>query len=172
MKIENSTADIQSLAKLIDSKLRVRLFTCQSCDSKYDAQRNLDGRTHYVDDDTLRWHKSRITSGGYLHAAQGLLYRLTESVALDMHNRSRGFRCVVFDVFGTTVYHPDLEHAFSSSAKAEKACNETPFDLVGHYRDAIKSKLQQAEQEAADLLSVAQGVAALEVVSNVIAERV
>lgn len=34
------------------------LYREQGNNPKYHAQRNLQGRTHYVDDDTLRFHKA------------------------------------------------------------------------------------------------------------------
>lgn len=170
MKIKNTPEQVQAIAAAL-KPLNVKLFGHESGDPKYNAQCNLNGRTHYVEDDTLRWHHSRINSSGQLGDSWGLLFRITESCALDMHNRSRGFRCVVFDVFGTTVYHPDLENTFTSSAAAQKACNATEFDLVAHYREAIKSKLHWAEKEAAALLSIAQELEAMHVVDKVIAER-
>lgn len=160
MKLKTTPEQAQAIAAAI-RKLNVKLFGHESGDPKYNAQRNLDGRTHYAEDDTLRWHKARITSSGQLGDSWGLLFRITESVALDMHNRSRGFRCVVFDVFGTTVYHPDLENTFSSSAAAEKACNAVEFDLAGHYREAIASKLYWAEKELNELRAVADTLVAL-----------
>ena len=40
----------------------MRLYQSESSTPKYNAQRNLQGRTHYVDEDTLKFHKSRIIS--------------------------------------------------------------------------------------------------------------
>jgi len=40
----------------------MKLFTRESGDPKTNAQRNLMGRTHYVDDATLRFHASRVTN--------------------------------------------------------------------------------------------------------------
>lgn len=170
MKLKNTPEQIKALVESM-KPLRVKLFDHESGDPKYNAQRNLDGRTHYVDDDTLKWHHSRINSSGQLGDSWGLLFRITESCALDMHNRSRGFRCVVFDVFGTVVYHPDLQNTFSSSAAAQKACNAVTFDLAAHYREAIANRLERAERHAAELLQVCQNLAANEAVSKVIAGR-
>lgn len=170
MKLLNTPEQIKALAESL-KPLYVKLFACESCDPKRNAQRNLSGRTHYVDDDTLRWHKARINGASDVQGSHGLLFRITESCALDMHNRSRGNRCVVFDVFGTVVYHPDLENTFSTSAKAQTACNETPFDLVAHYRKAIEAKLAHTEREAATLLSIVQNMEAASVVNAVLAER-
>ena len=97
----------------------MHLFTHQSSHPKFDAQRNLEGITHYVDDQTLRYHKSRILS---THITDnGLLLALVESVALDPQGRSRGFRPVIFDIFGTVLSRVDLEACFKTSAAAEKA---------------------------------------------------
>jgi len=159
MKLQNTPEQIKAIAEALKA-MRVSLFTNKSCDAKYNAQQNLSGRTHYVEDDTLRWHHSRVNSAG--HRADGLLFCITESVALDMHNRSRGTRCVVFDVFGTTVYHPDLENTFKTSAQAQKACAATEFDLVAHYAEAIKSKLYWVRQEVTALESAADALQDIE----------
>lgn len=125
-------------------RLHLKPFCQESCDTKHNAQRNLSGKTHYVDDDTLRWHKSRVLSSGHLHG--GLLFRITTSDALDIHNTRRGFRAVVFDVFGTTIYRPKLEEAFSTSHAAYKASEKQEIDLVTHYREAIASELRHRQQ--------------------------
>ncbi len=39
----------------------MNLYRSESNNPKWNAQSNLSGRTHYVDEDTLRWHKSRAT---------------------------------------------------------------------------------------------------------------
>lgn len=97
----------------------MRLYTEQYSSPKANAQRNLCGRTHYVDDETLRWHKSRILSARF--AAGGLLFAIVTSDALDMHNTRRGYRYVIFDIFGTVLKCPNLEDAFKTSARARKA---------------------------------------------------
>lgn len=97
----------------------MNLYRQESSDPKDNAQRNLMGRTHYVDDDTLRWHKSRILSAR--HSPDGLLFYIVESCALDMNNRSRGFRYVIFNLFGEVISRPDLEHCERTSEAATKA---------------------------------------------------
>lgn len=97
----------------------MNLYRSESSYPKVNAQRNLCGRTHYVDDDTLRWHHSRVLSAR--HTDGGLLFAIVCSDALDMHNTKRGYRYVIFDVFGNTVERPTLKEAFSSSRQAEKA---------------------------------------------------
>lgn len=96
------------------------LYSSQSSDAKANAQRNLVGRTHYVDDDTLRFHKARIVKARNVH--NGLLFWLIESVAADYQGTKRGFRFVVFDLFGHVLDgRADLDNLYRSSAAAEEA---------------------------------------------------
>lgn len=82
------------------------------------AQDNLMGRTHYVDTKTLRYHGSRIISAW--PSAGGLLFTIIESCSLDHGNTRRGFRYVIFDLFGTVISRPDLDHCFATSARARR----------------------------------------------------
>lgn len=113
-----------------------------------DAQRNLMGRTHYVDPDTLRFHKSRILCAR-VHA-DGLLYSIIESCAADMNNRKRVFRYVIFDVLGTVLDRPDLDNSFSSRHWAEKAMWKSleSIDAIKHTSQALKAR---AAYRAAEL---------------------
>ena len=83
------------------------------------AQHNLMGRTHYVDPGTLRWHKSRVLTAR--PTDDGLLFAITTSDALDMHNTRRGFRYVIFDLFGNVIKREKLEDAFKSHKQALNA---------------------------------------------------
>ena len=144
MKTTNTDQEIKSIVEAL-GKLHIRIFCYESGDPKFNAQRNLAGKTHYVDDDTLRWHKSRVLGTAILHG--GLLLRVTCSDALDMHNTKRGYRCAVFDVFGTAVSRPDLEHAATSKQAAINASEREEIDLVEHYRKTINSKIYYANEE-------------------------
>ena len=143
----------------------MNLYRDEASNPKWNAQRNLSGRTHYVDDDTLRFHKSRIISvtiTGGVDRRGGLLLALIESVAKDMHNTQRGFRFVVFDVFGTIVSREDLDGCVSTSEKARKEMwkflNE--FDPIAHTLDAIdqqeKQHASEMDQMRAEIRSLAQ----------------
>lgn len=87
---------------------------------KVNAQANLCGRTHYVDDATLHWHKSRIISARVID--RGLLFAIVTSDALDMNNTKRGFRYVVFDVFGNVLSRPKLEEFFALQNRPLRQC--------------------------------------------------
>lgn len=164
MKITNTSEEIKAIVAAI-KPLHVSLFTNHSCDPKYDAQRNLSGRTHYVDDDTLRFHHSRITGRAVL--ADGLLFSLTHSDSLDMRNTSRGFRCTVFDVFGTVVYSPDLDQAVKSGEKAIAERNKAEFDVVAHYRKAIADKVRHTKDELHALVGIASALEAIPSVETI-----
>jgi hypothetical protein len=97
----------------------VNLYRNESSYPKINAQRNLQGRTHYVDDASLRWHKSRVLSARIVN--NGLFFAITTSDALDPNNMRRGFRYVVFDIFGNTLERPKLEDAFRTHAQCVKA---------------------------------------------------
>ena len=102
----------------------MNLFRNESSIPVVNAQKNLCGRTHYVDQDTLRWHKARILSARTIphNGMNGLLFAIVESVALDMNNTKRGVRYVIFDLFGNIVgTRRDLENCYRTSAQAEKA---------------------------------------------------
>jgi hypothetical protein len=128
----------------------------ESSNPKWNAQRNLQGRTHYVDDDTLRFHKSRIISsrviGGHDRRG-GLLFAIITSDALDMNNTRRGFRFVIFDIFGSVLERPDLDNAFRTSEQARKAMWQAieKIDAQAHTLEAIERQRKQHETEMNDL---------------------
>lgn len=123
------------------------------CDKSYasptrDAQLNLEGRTHYVDEGTMRYFHSRIVyAGDHCH---GLIYTIIESVALDPDNTRRGFRPVLFDVFGTVIDRVPLKNAHRTSDAARKAMHATldALDVAEHYRQAIDDKRKALKRES------------------------
>jgi hypothetical protein len=115
-------------------------FDDQSYNPKYNAQRNLQGLTHYVDDATLRYHRSRILLTAINF--DGLLFGLVESVSLDPNHTQRGFRAVVFDVFGTIIQRRGLEDCRKTRAAAEKDMRRTmqSVDALAHTLTAIEEQ--------------------------------
>lgn len=115
------------------------------------AQDQLMGRTHYVDPQTLRYHHSRVISARPLF--DGALFCIIESAAKDDENTARGFRPVVFDVFGFIVFRPDLNGMATTSAKAEKMLRDwlESFGLAAYYREAIEKEQRENERQAARL---------------------
>jgi len=97
----------------------MNLYSNEHSNPTYNAQRNLDGRTHYVDAGTLRYHKARILKAKA--TCDGLLFYLIESCAADPNGHKRIFRHVIFDIEGRVLSRPDLEHGCKNRAQAEKA---------------------------------------------------
>ena len=116
---------------------------------KANAQVMLRDRTHYVDDDTLKFFGCLIKSAQ--PSTFGLFYRITESLSLP--TGGRGFRTVLFDLEGQVVYRPSLDEMQTTTAKAEKAFyawfNE--FDEVKHYREQIALKATRTRDQTARL---------------------
>lgn len=125
----------------------VELFREKSGYPKCDAQQNLMGRTHYVDDDTLRYHYSRILGRGVF--ADGALFYIITSDAMDMNNTQRGFRYVVFDVFGAVVSRLPVDQCFRTSDQARKALStwRGTFDETEYYTGVLQQRAIRLQRE-------------------------
>lgn len=129
-----------------------RLYRDESQDPKHNAQRNLSGRTHYVDDDTLRYHHSRILSARVI--ANGLYFGIVESVALDMHNTSRGYRHVIFNLFGNVVgERPSLDECVKTSKSAYKALDDERRALEADLEKTARTVLADCVKEVESVTS-------------------
>jgi hypothetical protein len=95
----------------------VKRFDSYYIAAKDDAQRNLVGRTHYVDQQTLKFHKARIISTHL--SGDSLLFAIVETCAGDWQNRTRICRSVVFDVFGNVIERE--KHAGPADARKHLA---------------------------------------------------
>lgn len=116
-----------------------------------EAQRNLEGRTHYVEPDTLRFHKSRVLATRVVD--DGLLFALIESVSLDFDNTRRGYRYVVFNIFGHVISRASLKDVWSTRKAAEKAMWAflNAVDAKSETLKAIERVERQHAQEMSDL---------------------
>jgi hypothetical protein len=144
------------LSELLTSEALPKLYKNEWTNPKANAQENLHGRTYYVEPSTLRYFNSRILSA--LPVSNGAFYKIIESLSLDHNNTKRGFRAVLFDIFGTVVYRPDLEECFTSKEKADKGFFwwfET-FNEYEHYQQAIDGKLKRLENEEGKLSEILQ----------------
>ena len=122
------------------------------------AQRELQGRTHYVDADTMRYFRSRI-----LYAAafqQGTLFGIVESVSLDHNHTRRGFRPVIFGIDGQVLTRTDLEHCVSSKRKALAQLYAMSGKLDGKAlaRKACREHVEQAKRAARYLREQLKGL--------------
>ena len=127
--------------------------------AKHIAQEALLGRTHYVDDSTLRYFHARITDARTI--MDGLFFEIMESSSKDMHNTSRGLRVVVFDVFGETVYRPNIDGMKSTSAAARKAYEKDfSIDPAAYYAEKLQSRARTLAREVESLTKAAEQVTA------------
>jgi hypothetical protein len=144
----------------------VRLYRYESSYPEYDAPRNLQGRTHYADPDTLKSFRAKILNAG--HSKDGLLYWLVESVQSRPDHGGYTRRAVVFDVFGDIVNErADMRETqgewFKDTRKAETAAFEflKSFDAVSHTAAKLKANaLRDIEQAKRTLAALAGRVEA------------
>jgi hypothetical protein len=136
----------QSLKQSL-SVLRVYPYQSESCYPLSNAQRNLSGRTHYVDDDALRYFKARINSA---HEYQdGLLFCLIESVGHPSLGRVHRF--VAFDVFGDVVTERESFRRSSRQAEKDKHAFLASFDAVAHTWKRIGERFHSLANQLAEL---------------------
>ncbi len=146
---------IKALREVDARPYQERYFTT----AKAEAQEALQGRTHYVDDSTLHYFAARITSARPI--LDGLFFEIVESSATNIDNTARGFRVVVFDVFGETVYRPNLQDMKRTSEAARRAyANDFNIDPAAHYAEKLQSLARRRASEAEALTKAAQMVAA------------
>lgn len=151
-----------AIAKAIAQALHKTPYENRRSDHTCDAQENLEGRSHYAEPNTLKFHKSRIVGSG-VHLC-GAAYRLVESTAIDYENTRRGYRVVLFDLLGQTIYCPDLEEMHRTKDQALRAFwawFET-FDPVQHYRNEISRKTSELARQIIELNDAARILAELE----------
>ena len=127
------------------------LYECRSGYPDIDAQRNLEGKTHYVDADTLKYHKSRVL---YSRASDdGLLFAIVESYAVTSDGKKRAFRHVIFDVFGNVIDRPALEQGVNSQQKARELLYRAMAGLnaIALTENAIRKYERECKAEIEDL---------------------
>ena len=137
-----------------------RLFEMTGYDAKACAQRNLSGRTHYVDNDTLKFFFARITSAR--PESDGAVFLMVESVAKDHRNTSRGFRFVAFDLFGEVLTERETYFTSTDKARAAGLTWLESFDVAAHYSAALAERATRLERDAARMRAGAATLAALE----------
>lgn len=122
-------------------------YTKCASDPKTNAQLNLCGRTHYVDDATLKFHCSRVLSARA--ECDGLIFAIVESLALDHQNKRRGFRYVLFDIAGHVISRVKLENCFRTASQAEGRLGAAlmALDPIAVTVEAIDRAEREAERE-------------------------
>ena len=134
------------------------LYSTKSSYPVPNAQGNLNGRTHYVDSDTLKCFGARILSArSYM---DGAFFVIVESCTKNYQKTQRGFRAVMFDIFGNTVYRPDIDGMHSTRAAAEKAFSKWygEFDAETYYRDMLTERATRLQREANAAVNAAEAL--------------
>jgi hypothetical protein len=131
--------------------MRIHRYRDEVTDPKLNAQRNLAGRTFYAEEQTLKYFHAKILSCKVV--ADGLLLAMVESIAANAENTERGFRHVVFDVFGTVHSRVNLDHLCKTRKQAEKVLAEqlATLDAVALTREAIAYHRQSVERQLVEL---------------------
>lgn len=111
------------------------------------AQKALTGRSYYVDNDTLAFFSSRISSAQTRDF--GLSFYIVESV-IDSSGK-RGYRAVLFDIFGNVINERAKNGELArNKASAERVYwdNMCDFDLVAYYKNLFIEKAERAKKDA------------------------
>ena len=159
MKTNKKQARIQSAL----SALGIRPFRNCSCDPKFDAQQNLSGKTHYVEDGTLRYFQARISSSYKIDQlgesyGQWTLFAIVESVGSKPITIPGGkYRFRIFDVFGREV--SNSEDWFSSAESARKALFKRADEIDGitHTAERIKEEAGRMARDSKQALALLAG---------------
>lgn len=139
----------------------LRLYRCESCDMTCDAQRNLMGRTHYVDPNTLKGFGSRILTA--YSTPDGLLFVLVESVASRPDHKGYNRRVVIFDIFGDVVNDragvATSGEWFRDTAKADKSAATfvAGFDAPRHTAEKLGALARRQIADAKRTLAALAG---------------
>lgn len=114
------------------------------------AQRQLDGRTHYCADDTLRYFGARINETR--QDDSGLWFALRESV--QPPHSGRIHRWAIFDIFGNCERTEDR----SSGAAADKLLPAliASKDWEAHTLTKLAEIAERKEREAAEIRAAVQ----------------
>jgi len=134
-------------ANIITTAANVAPYSDKYSNPKANAQRNLEGRTHYADEETLNFFKARIVSA--YADADGLFFKIVESLSLDCDHTRRGFRVVVFDLFGQVVYRPSFEECTSTKKAAVLLWMKSDkIDPAIYYRAELKHRASRLTNQA------------------------
>lgn len=135
-------------------------FQVRSSYPENDAPQNLQGRTHYVDPDTLRGFQARILDAGLFargfkeyECSDSLIYWIVESVNSRPGHGGKNKRFVAFDIFGTVLTkgdHDDLTawHRTTEAARKDGLAFLAKFNAEKHTRDELKARANRRIAEA------------------------
>lgn len=141
------------------SKAGVQLFRQRSGMPLNQAQRNLEGLTHYVDDKSLSAFVAQIHHVYILE--EGLLLALIESVQAGPNKESgRVYRPVLFDVFGNVIHQPTIDDSADSLKKANAQLWQVVDEMDGVQItiDGLKAKIKQLDDQSEKLTELLDSI--------------
>tara|TARA_R110002012_G_scaffold315040_1_gene528329 strand:+ start:1335 stop:1760 length:426 start_codon:yes stop_codon:yes gene_type:complete len=98
--------------------MNVEKYSQHSYNARYNAQHNLRGRSHFVDDATLRYFSGRVLSA--YDSADGRLFVVVHSQATSLNDATRVYSYAIFDLAGSVI-NEHTKH-YKSAATARKHC--------------------------------------------------
>lgn len=123
---------------------------------KENAQRNMAGRSHYVDDDTLRFFHSRVLETFVIDG--GLAFAIIESYRPEWGSLARRRRGVAWDIFGNELYRPEMNAGFITTLSARndlfKALDN--LDIARITLSANDDQSQYATEDHSRVVSMVQ----------------
>ena len=143
--MKTTTANLQTLDKAARAA-GIRLYeSAYMSTEKALAQRQLDSRTHYADDSTLKFFGARINETR--QDDNGLWFALRESV--QPPHSARVHRWCIFDIFGQC----ERTEERSTGAGADKLLPAliAAKDWEAHTRAGLERVAAQKEREVAEL---------------------
>lgn len=150
------TYHLTDAAQVIRDAYFLRPYGRHGCSTpQHEAQRALNGRTHYVEPDSLKFHRARILHAGPVEDTAGLLYGITESFAGPPSRPGRLFRFVTFDITGAVVSDRDETHATAAKARAALDAWAESFDVLGYYIATLTEDADTARDTAQRLTDAA-----------------
>lgn len=121
----------------------MNLFRHESTEPKHNAQMNLRGRSHYVNDDTLKFFHSRILDCYPVLGGAALL--LVETKAADHRNTSREACGVVFAIDGTHI--TEFTDAKPDAVRRELATWIKAHDKPGTRRRLVREAFKREREK-------------------------
>lgn len=125
-------------------------FRVESCYPDSNAERNLQGRTHWLSPETRRYFKSRVLDSGM--TADGLVFWLVESNRSKPFEADKNKRFVAFDVWGSVLTEGDEWHKTSAQALKAGRTWLASFDGLAHTENKLRETAKREIHNAAQVL--------------------
>jgi len=119
------------------------------------AQRALSGKTHYCDDDTLRYFKSKVLRA--MPSYSQLYFIIQESLPYGSFDAPRQRRNIVFDVFGSVVKGREVAYKYAKAADKEYSALVVWMDSQEAHQlviDTLRARIARDKRRIAETLRV------------------